>query len=209
MAEPKFKIGDRVKVPNLTGTIASVRKLDDNSIEYLTKINGNTGGETYSWIAQSSLERMTSNERITSNTDNFKQTITIETERKTCETVIRVSNPRLTIDEPTVKGTIVGDMVNKSCKPKITDEQKTVLEGLYLLGYRYLACDKNVSISDSLWVYTTIPYKNNFEKWDSYDGNYLCVDNIISQNIINNLCSWEDEKPTSIAWLLGKKDENE
>lgn len=139
----------------------------------------------------------------------FKQTITIETERKTGETVIRIFNPKFTTDEPTVRGTIVGDMANKSSEPKITDEQRTVLEGLYLLGYRYLACDKNLSISDSLWVYTTIPYKNDLEKWDSYDGNSLCVDNIISPNILNNLCSWEDEKPTSIEWLLGKKDKNE
>lgn len=76
-----------------------------------------------------------------------------------------------------------------------------------------LSLERKVLITQSrileLWVYTTIPYKNNFEKWDSYDGNYLCVDNIISPNILNNLCSWEDEKPTSIAWLLGKKDENE
>ncbi len=199
MAEQKFKVGDRVKITDFTGTIVGT-KLEDNFIKYHVKIDQ---GRIYTWVFQSSLER------ITSNTDKFKQTITIETERKTGETIIRISNPRFTTDEPTVKGTIVGDITNKSSEPKITDEQRTVLEGLYLLGYRYLACDKNLSISDSLWVYTTIPYKNDLEKWDSYDGNSLCVDNIISPNILNNLCSWEDEKPTSIEWLLGKKDKNE
>jgi hypothetical protein len=199
MANQEFKKGDRVKITDFTGTIIGT-KLVDNSIKYHVKIDQN---RIYTWVSQSSLERMVSD------ADNFKQTITVETERKTGETVIRISNPRFTTDEPTVKGTIVGDVVNKPSEPKITDEQRTVLEGLYLLGYRYLACDKNLSISDSLWVYTTIPYKNDLEKWDSYDGNSLCVDNIISPNILNNLCSWEDEKPTSIEWLLGKKDKNE
>ncbi len=199
MANQEFKKGDRVKITDFTGTIIGT-KLVDNSIKYHVKIDQN---RIYTWVSQSSLERMVSD------ADNFKQTITVETERKTGETVIRISNPRFTTDEPTVKGTIVGDVINKPSEPKITDEQRTVLEGLYLLGYRYLACDKNLSISDSLWVYTTIPYKNDLEKWDSYDGNSLCVDNIISPNILNNLCSWEDEKPTSIEWLLGKKDKNE
>lgn len=199
MANQEFKKGGRVKITDFTGTIIGT-KLVDNSIKYHVKIDQN---RIYTWVSQSSLERMVSD------ADNFKQTITVETERKTGETVIRISNPRFTTDEPTVKGTIVGDVVNKPSEPKITDEQRTVLEGLYLLGYRYLACDKNLSISDSLWVYTTIPYKNDLEKWDSYDGNSLCVDNIISPNILNNLCSWEDEKPTSIEWLLGKKDKNE
>ena len=42
----------------------------------------------------------------------FKQTITIETERKTGETIIRISNPKFTTDEPTVRGAIIGDMTN-------------------------------------------------------------------------------------------------
>lgn len=95
-------------------------------------------------------------ERITSNTDNFKQTITIKTERKTGETIIRISNPKFTTDEPTVRGTIVGDVINKPSEPKITDEQRTVLEGLYLLGYRYLACD---DIRNALVAYETRPCK--------------------------------------------------
>lgn len=199
MVNQEFKKGDRVKITDFTGTIVGT-KLEDNSIKYHVKIDQ---GRIYTWVFQNALEHMDSD------ADNFKQTITIETERKTGETIIRISNPKFTTDEPTIRGTIVGDITNKSNKPKITDEQRTVLEGLYLLGYRYLACDKNLSISDSLWVYTTIPYKNDLEKWDSHYGNSLCVDNIISPNILNNLCSWEDEKPTSIEWLLGKKDKNE
>jgi len=192
MAEQKFKVGDRVKIVDFTGTIMGV-KFEDDSIKYHVKIDN---GRIYTWVFQSSLERMASN------TDNFKQTITIETERKTGETVIRISNPRFTTDEPTVKGTIVGDVVNKPNEPKITDEQRTVLEGLYLLGYRYLACD---DIRNALVAYETRPCKAE-AIW--YGGIHsISVNNITK--VLNNLCSWENKKPTSIEWLLGKKDKNE
>jgi hypothetical protein len=192
MAEQKFKVGDRVKITDFTGTIVGT-KLEDNSIKYHVKIDQ---GRIYTWVFQSSLERMDSD------ADNFKQTITIETERKTGETVIRISNPKFTTDEPTVKGTIVGDMANKLGKPKITDEQRTVLEGLYLLGYRYLACD---DIRNALVAYETRPCKAE-AIW--YGGIHpISVNNITK--VLNNLCSWEDKKPTSIEWLLGKKDKNE
>lgn len=133
----------------------------------------------------------------------FKQKITIETERKTGETVIRISNPRFTTDEPTVKGTIVGDMTNKSNESRITDEQRTVLEGLCLLGYRYLACDKG----NYLYAYNTRPWKDKTAAiWYSYEYS-MHIHKIT--DVIISLCSWEDEKPTSIEWLLGKKAENE
>lgn len=38
MAEQKFKVGDRVKISNLTGTIVGT-KLEDNSIKYYVKID--------------------------------------------------------------------------------------------------------------------------------------------------------------------------
>lgn len=133
----------------------------------------------------------------------FKQTITVETERKTGETIIRISNPKFTTDEPTVRGTIVGDVVNKPSEPKITDEQRTVLEGLYLLGYRYLACNE----SNHLYAYNIRPRKDKtYAIWFSYE--YSTHIHKIT-DVISNLCSWEDEKPTSIEWLLGKKDKNE
>lgn len=99
MAEQKFKVGDRVKITDFTGTIVGT-KLVDNSIKYHVKIDQ---GRIYTWIFQNSLEHMDSD------ADNFKQTITIETERKTGETIIRISNPKFTTDEPTVRGTIVGN----------------------------------------------------------------------------------------------------
>lgn len=192
MAEQKFKVGDRVKITDFTGTIVGT-KLEDNSIKYHVKIDQ---GRIYTWVSQNALEHMDSD------ADNFKQTITIKTERKTGETIIRISNPKFTTDEPTVRGTIVGDVINKPSEPKITGEQRTVLEGLYLLGYRYLACD---DIRNALVAYETRPCKAE-AIW--YGGIHsISVNNITK--VLNNLCSWEDKKPTSIEWLLGKKDKNE
>jgi hypothetical protein len=190
MAEQKFKVGDRVKITDFTGTIVGT-KLEDNSIKYHVKVDQ---GRIYTWVFQNALERMNSD------ADNFKQTI--ETERKTGETIIRISNPKFTTDEPTVRGTIVGDMTNKSNEPKITDEQRTVLEALHLLGYRYLACD---CIHNALKAYNTRPYKLE-AIWYS-ETSTIRVNSITK--MLENLCSWEDEKPTSIEWLLGKKDKNE
>lgn len=201
MAEQKFKVGDGIKVLDLTGIIVNERKIEDNSIEYLVRVEGNTGGSLYTWVSQNSFEYMVSE------VDNFKQTITIETERKTGETVIRISNPRPTTDEPTVRGTIIGDITNKSNKPKITDEQRTVLEGLYLLGYKYIARDKD----NALFAYDRSPCRDKGSK-GFWNGQYFMIDlNHINSTIhvLDNLCSWEDEKPTSIEWLLGKKDKNE
>lgn len=192
MVNQEFKKGDRVKITDFTGTIIGT-KLEDNSIKYHVKIDQ---GRIYTWVFQNALEHMDSD------ADNFKQTITIETERKTGETVIRISNPKFTTDEPTVRGTIVGDVVNKPSEPKITDEQRTVLEGLYLLGYRYLACD---CINNALMAYNTRPYKLE-AMWCS-EMYKIRVKSIT--NMLDNLCSWKDEKPTSIEWLLGKKAENE
>lgn len=193
MAEQKFKVGDRIRITNFTGTIVGT-KLEDNSIKYYVKIDQ---GRIYTWVFQNSLERMVSD------TDNFKQKITVETERKTGETVIRISNPKFTTDEPTVRGTIVGDVVNKPSEPKITDEQRTVLEALHLLGYRYLACDKG----NHLYAYSTRPWKDKGNTiWYSYEYS-MHIHKIT--DVISNLCSWEDEKPTSIEWLLDKKDNNE
>lgn len=192
MAEQKFKVGDRVKILNLIGTIVGT-KLEDNSIKYHVKVDQ---GRIYTWVFQNALERMNSD------ADNFKQTITIETERKTGETVIRISNPKFTTDEPTVKGTIVGDVANKSSEPKITDEQRTVLEGLCLLGYRYLACN---DVHNTLMAYNTLPCKLE-TIWYS-ETPKIRVNS--PTKMLDNLCSWKDEKPTSIEWLLGKKDKNE
>lgn len=181
MANQKFKVGDRVKITDFTGTIAET-KLVDNSIKYHVKIDQN---QIYTWVFQNSLEHMDSA------TDNSKQTITIETERKTGETIIRISNPKFITNEPT-----------EPSKPKIIDEQRTVLEGLYLLGYRYLTC---TCVHNTLTAHSTRPCKLETTWYDEMPT--IRVNSITK--MLDNLCSWEDEKPTSIEWLLGKKDKNE
>lgn len=107
----------------------------------------------------------------------------------------------ITLNVDRVVNTI--ELLTLSNKPKLnlTDEQRTVLEGLYLLGYRYVACDKN----NQLYAYNTRPWKDT-TIWGSYEVS-MHIRTIT--DIINNLCSWKDEKPTSIEWLLGKKDKNE
>ena len=137
--------------------------------------------------------------------DNFKQTIIIETKRKTGETVIRISNPKFTTDEPTVRGTIIGDITNKSNEPKITDEQRTVLEALHLLGYNYIACDAN----NKSYAFKECPEKGIRTRiWKAEnEESKLPLSNV--NYIMEGICSWKDEKPTSIEWLLGKKAENE
>lgn len=147
MAEQKFKVGDGIKVLDLTGIIVNERKIEDNSIEYLVRVEGNTGGSMYTWVSQSSL------------------------------------------------------------KSRITDEQKTILEGLYLLGYKYIARDKD----NALFAYDRPPCRGKGSKC-FWNGQYFMIDlNHINSTIhvLDNLCSWEDEKPTSIEWLLGKKVKNE
>ena len=56
MANQEFKKGDRVKITDFTGTIVGT-KLEDNSIKYHVKIDQ---GRIYTWVSQSSLERMVS-----------------------------------------------------------------------------------------------------------------------------------------------------
>lgn len=197
MANQEFKIGDRVKITDFTGTIVGT-KLEDNSIKYHVKIDQ---GRIYTWVFQNALEHMDSD------ADNFKQTITIETERKTGETVIRISNPRPTVDEPTVRGTIVGDITNKSSKPILTAKQQTILTGLLTLGYKYIARDGD----NDLFAYDRPPYRDK-DYGCFWSSQYPRIDlNHINsaRHVLDNLCSWEDEKPTSIEWLLGKKDKNE
>lgn len=63
-----------------------------------------------------------------------------------------------------------------------------------------------------VFVYNLLPVKKScrwgFDKPKADNNSYIIFINSMS-DILNNLCSWEDEKPISIEWLLGKKDKNE
>lgn len=95
---------------------------------------------------------------------------------------------------------------DKLLKPILTVEQQTVLMGLLTLGYKYIARDEG----NALFAYDRPPYRDKGSKgfWNSQ---YFRIDLNLNSTIhvLDNLCSWEDEKPTSIEWLLGKKDKNE
>lgn len=92
---------------------------------------------------------------------------------------------------------------DKLLKPILTVEQQTVLMGLLILGYKYIARDK----SNYLYAYNTRPWKDKTNAiWNSYE---VSMHIRTTTDVIINLCSWEDEEPISIEWLLGKKDKNE
>lgn len=96
---------------------------------------------------------------------------------------------------------------DKLLKPILTVEQQMVLMGLLILGYKYIARDKD----NALFAYDRPPCRDKSSK-GFWNGQYFMIDlNHINSTIhvLDNLCSWEDEKPTSIEWLLGKKDKNE
>lgn len=92
---------------------------------------------------------------------------------------------------------------DKILKPSLTVEQQKVFMGLLALGYKYLACNNN----GCLYAYNTYPHKN--ESNNTWDHNDCAMRIRTLTNVIDNFCSWEDEEPTSIEWLLGKKDKNE
>ena len=80
-----------------------------------------------------------------------------------------------------------------------TNDQITILQALHLLGYRYIACDKD----EAIYAYINRPKK--------FDCNCTCWDYLNECNpmkineyndIMNGICSWDDEEPTSIYELL-------
>lgn len=75
-----------------------------------------------------------------------------------------------------------------------TKDQITILQALYLLGYRYIACN----INGVMLAYAYKPEKLN-NCW-TYSGDSICVNQ--HKNIMDGICSWDDEEPTSIYELL-------
>lgn len=89
--------------------------------------------------------------------------------------------------------------------PKITSKQRTVLEALHLLGYNYIACDLN----NKSYAFKECPekyFKTGIWRAENEESK-LPLSNV--NYLMEGICSWEDEKPISIEWLLGKKDKNE
>lgn len=77
-----------------------------------------------------------------------------------------------------------------------TKDQITILQALYLLGYRYIACDKDGAI----YAFIDCPEKFS-HNWDDAIG-YITIKVNEYNDIMNGICSWEDKEPILINNLL-------
>lgn len=104
---------------------------------------------------------------------------------------------------PKIKNDVVIEEKYLTAKPDINVEENVILTGLYELGYRYIAMNKDFSISAFIYA----PVKSINGEWVVY-----CVDRPdvkittvpMFDNYLLHLCSSSDDNPTSIAWLLDK-----
>ena len=82
--------------------------------------------------------------------------------------------------------------------PKITSKQRTVLEALRLLGYNYIACDMN----NKSYAFKECPEKDFRTRiWKAEnEESKLPLNNV--NYLMEGICSWDDEEPTSIYELL-------
>lgn len=78
----------------------------------------------------------------------------------------------------------------------LTDKQLEILEALDLLGYKYIAQDKNKDIA----TYFSEPYKGR-KSWEA--GAFrLEIHSANAREVISPLVNWSDEKPLNIAEAL-------
>lgn len=77
--------------------------------------------------------------------------------------------------------------------PELTDEERLELKNLQAYGYEWIARDKN----GHAYAYWDPPEKDRTE-WTHTSGRE-------AQRLANlfDFLDWEDEKPMSIAWLIG------
>lgn len=81
-------------------------------------------------------------------------------------------------------------------RPVLTEDDITVLKALQIMGYHWIAEDKNGGIS---FAYIEKPTKY-------YDDGVWSNSSSYSVNYTFPFISWEDEEPTNIGWLLGGND---
>lgn len=85
----------------------------------------------------------------------------------------------------------------------LTDEQLEILEALDLLGYKYIAQDKNKDIA----TYFSEPYKGR-KSWEA--GAFrLEIHSANAREVISPLVNWSDDEPLCIADLLAAFPEEE
>lgn len=109
---------------------------------------------------------------------------------------------------PKIKDNVVIEQKYLTAKSDINVEENVILTGLYELGYRYIAMNKDYSIS----AFNYAPAKSINGKW------VVCCMKELDVKIITvpmfdkyllHLCSSSDTNPTSIAWLLDKPNLND
>lgn len=83
----------------------------------------------------------------------------------------------------------------------LTDEQLEILEALDLLGYKYIAQDKNKDIA----TYFSEPYKGR-KSWEA--GAFrLEIHSANAREVISPLVNWSDTEPLCIAEALEQTEE--
>ena len=83
----------------------------------------------------------------------------------------------------------------------LTDEQLEILEALDLLGYKYIAQDKNKDIA----TYFSEPYKGR-KSWEA--GAFrLEIHSANAREVISPLVNWSDTEPFCIAEALEQAEE--
>ncbi len=104
---------------------------------------------------------------------------------------------------PKIKNDVVIEEKYLTAKPDINVEENVILTGLYELGYRYIAMDKDYSIS----AFNYAPAKSMNGKWDVCcvgRPNVKVATSSMLKEYLSYLCNSTDEEPTSIARLLDK-----
>ncbi len=82
----------------------------------------------------------------------------------------------------------------------LTDEQRKILGALNLLGYKYIAHDKNKDIA----TYFSEPYKGR-KQWEA--GAFRLEIHSNAREVISSLVNWSDDKPLCIAEALEQAEE--
>ena len=82
----------------------------------------------------------------------------------------------------------------------LTDKQVEIFKALNLLGYKYIAHDKNKDIA----TYFSEPYKGR-KQWEA--GAFRLEIHSNAREVISSLVNWSDDKPLCIAEALEQAEE--
>ena len=81
---------------------------------------------------------------------------------------------------------------------ELTGEEITILTGLKLLGFKYIAADEN----GTMWAYTEIPKKDRGYWTNRGEGRTMCIS---YSNLFKGIADFSDEKSLVIDEILNKR----